>query len=186
MTGAGAAPGGLKRALRRDLRAVRAAAVAGLDAAQRGAAAEAVAEYVRPLLRAPVGAYAAAGDEIDPAPAAPGAALPWFEHEGPPMRFRLGPPTHQHRFGPQPGPDAPLVEPMTLLVPLLACTPAGIRLGQGGGFYDRYLAARADRGDMTVVGCAWDCQVVDDLPTEPHDMALDWIATPTRLIRCRA
>lgn len=101
------------------------------------------------------------------------------------MRFRLGAPTQPHRFGPQPAPDTPLVEPMTLLVPLLACTPAGVRLGQGGGYYDRYLAERADRGDMTVVGCAWDCQVVDDLPTEPHDMALDWIATPTRLIRCR-
>ena len=78
----------------------------------------------------------------------------------------------------QPKLDAGLVEPSVLLVPLVGFTATGIRLGQGGGHYDRWLAAHPG---TTAIGIAWDCQLVDDLPTEPHDVPLAAIVTPTRI-----
>ncbi|MDC0886417.1 5-formyltetrahydrofolate cyclo-ligase [Altererythrobacter sp.] len=78
----------------------------------------------------------------------------------------------------QPSEDAQLIEPDMLFVPLLAFTLQGDRLGQGGGHYDRWLAAHPGR---TKVGLAWDAQLVDELPVEAHDQRLDAIVTPTRL-----
>ncbi len=72
---------------------------------------------------------------------------------------------------------APFV-PEVLFVPLLGFTAAGDRLGQGGGHYDRWLAEHPGR--MTI-GLAWDVQLYERLPVEPHDMALDAIVTPTRI-----
>ena len=77
----------------------------------------------------------------------------------------------------QPGDDAPELIPALAFVPLLAFTARGERLGQGGGHYDRWLAAN---GDTIPIGLAWDCQLADDLPCEPHDRALQAVVTPTR------
>ena len=52
------------------------------------------------------------------------------------------------------------------------------RLGQGGGHYDRWLAHHPD---TIRIGMAWDGQLVDELPVEPHDVPLDAVVTPTRL-----
>ena len=57
-------------------------------------------------------------------------------------------------------------------------TAQGKRLGQGGGHYDRWLASRPA---TLRIGLAWDAQLVEELPVEPHDMALNAIVTPTRL-----
>ena len=73
--------------------------------------------------------------------------------------------------------DAPLVQPQVLFVPLVSFT-TGARLGQGGGHYDRWLA---DHPDTVAIGLAWDCQLVDALPIEPHDIPLTAIITPTRI-----
>ena len=78
----------------------------------------------------------------------------------------------------QPDETAEEVTPDVLFVPLLAFTPEGQRLGQGGGFYDRYCAAHPG---VPAIGLAWDMQVVDSLPTEDHDMPLTAIVTPTRI-----
>lgn len=78
----------------------------------------------------------------------------------------------------QPDDEAVTVEPDVLFIPLLAFTAHGARLGQGGGHYDRWLAAHTGK---TKVGLAWDMQRVDDLPQEPHDHKLDAIVTPTRM-----
>ena len=78
---------------------------------------------------------------------------------------------------PQPA-DAPLVQPEVLFVPLVGFTSQGARLGQGGGHYDRWLA---DHPDTMAIGLAWDCQLVDALPVEPHDIPLTAIITPTRI-----
>lgn len=56
------------------------------------------------------------------------------------------------------------------IVPGLAFTRDGARLGYGGGWYDRFLSA-APRSALTV-GVAHSFQVVDSLPTEPHDIML--------------
>ena len=71
--------------------------------------------------------------------------------------------------------DAPLV-PDVVLVPLLAWTRAGDRLGYGGGYYDATLGAlRADNPALRAVGVAWDAQRVAVLPTEAHDARLDYV-----------
>ena len=78
----------------------------------------------------------------------------------------------------QPLADAPVSDPDVLIVPLVGFTAEGERLGQGGGHYDRWLATRPD---VTAIGLAWDCQLVETLPTEPHDRRLDALVTPTRM-----
>lgn len=64
--------------------------------------------------------------------------------------------------------------PDVLLVPLLAWDGQGRRLGYGGGYYDRTLAALPGR--MTI-GCAYAAQRVPEVPVGPHDMLLDAVAT---------
>lgn len=78
----------------------------------------------------------------------------------------------------QPGADADAVVPDVLFVPLVGFTAQGHRLGQGGGHYDRWLAAHPD---ALAIGLAWDCQLCDTLPVEPHDRPLAAVVTPTRL-----
>jgi 5-formyltetrahydrofolate cyclo-ligase len=76
--------------------------------------------------------------------------------------------------GPQAAiPDATI--PDVVVVPGLAFTPAGDRLGQGGGWYDRFLAGI---GPSTVtVGVGFAVQLVDSLPVEAHDVRLDHVVT---------
>lgn len=78
----------------------------------------------------------------------------------------------------QPGPDAAAIEPQVLFVPLLGFTADGARLGQGGGHYDRWLAAHPG---SVAIGLAWDCQLVEAIPCEDHDAPLTAVVTPTRL-----
>ncbi len=68
--------------------------------------------------------------------------------------------------------------PGILFVPLVGFTAEGGRLGQGGGHYDRWLAAHPQ---TTAIGLAWDCQLLDALPIEAHDQSLTAIVTPTRI-----
>jgi 5-formyltetrahydrofolate cyclo-ligase len=79
----------------------------------------------------------------------------------------------------QPRIDAPEVVPEVLFMPLIGFTAKGDRLGQGGGYYDRFLAAHPQ---TIAIGMAWDVQEVADLPTELHDMRLSAIVTPTRVL----
>ena len=79
----------------------------------------------------------------------------------------------------QPRADAPVVVPEVLFMPLLGFTANGDRLGQGGGYYDRFLAAHPQ---TVAIGMAWDVQEVPELPTELHDMRLSAIVTPTRVL----
>ena len=111
-------------------------------------------------------------------------ALPWFAGRDAAMRFRLWrDPFGDHGLEPgpygalQPGEDAEDVSPALVFVPLLGFTAAGDRLGQGGGHYDRWLAANPA---ATAIGLAWDCQLADALPREPHDRQLRAVVTPTR------
>jgi len=112
-------------------------------------------------------------------------ALPWYADRDAPLRFRLWEDPY-HEDGLEPGPfrfgqpvaSAPEVTPDVVMVPLIAFTADGHRLGQGGGHYDRWLEAHPD---AMAVGMAWDCQLVDTLPIEPHDRILRAVVTPTRL-----
>lgn len=99
-----------------------------------------------------------------------------------PLRFypwRYGDPLDQDILGI----PAPLVGqevlPNLLLVPLVGVDRTGNRLGQGAGIYDRTIARlRACSGHKLVtVGVAFDCQVIENMPPEPHDEKLDFILT---------
>ena len=79
----------------------------------------------------------------------------------------------------QPGVDAPVVVPEVLFMPLVGFTAKGDRLGQGGGYYDRFLAAHPQ---TIAIGMAWDIQQVPELPIELHDIRLSAIVTPTRVL----
>ena len=183
-----------KQDLRKSLRAARREHVAALD---KGTRALLFLRPPRPLLEviAPddrIGLYSAMPHE---APASGYArffaergnalALPRFAHRGAPMEFaRFTDPFEESDLetGPfgllQPLPDADTLDPEVLLVPLLGFTADGGRIGQGGGHYDRYLAAHPQ---VTAIGLAWDAQLVDTLPTEAHDVPLSFVVTPTRL-----
>jgi len=63
-------------------------------------------------------------------------------------------------------------------------TPEGFRLGNGGGFFDRYMAKMAaeNRRPMTVA-VAYDALVTNDFCPQAHDVAFDWIATESGVRR---
>ncbi|MFA7431521.1 MAG: 5-formyltetrahydrofolate cyclo-ligase [Rhodospirillaceae bacterium] len=82
--------------------------------------------------------------------------------------------------------EAEEVRPVCLLVPLLAFDRKGVRLGYGGGFYDRTLAALRAVGPVVAVGVAYAGQEVDALPAEPHDERLDWVVTEKEVIQISA
>lgn len=69
----------------------------------------------------------------------------------------------------------PLI-PKTWLIPGLAFTSSGSRLGYGGGWYDRFLSEAAP--DSLKLGLAYDFQLVPYIPCERHDISLSKIITP--------
>ncbi len=93
-------------------------------------------------------------------------------------RWHPGAPLHPGRYGTR-HPDGPVGTPAVLLVPLLAFDARCHRLGYGGGYYDRTIAALPC---VRTVGCAFAAQQVDAVPVLPHDAALDAVATEAGVI----
>ena len=60
-----------------------------------------------------------------------------------------------------------------LFVPVVGMDREGYRLGQAGGYYDATLSAMKYRLQAKTIGVGFDCQLVDTLPREPHDLPLD-------------
>ncbi len=134
-----------------------------------------------------VAAYLPIGSEIDPRPlmkrlASNGAelCLPRVEEDGT-MTYRAwapGEPLEARPFGlSEPAGDAPFVSPTLVLAPLLGYDRAGNRLGYGQGHYDRALSKLREQGRVFVCGLAFFDQEVETLPSEPHDIPLDWVMT---------
>jgi 5-formyltetrahydrofolate cyclo-ligase len=71
--------------------------------------------------------------------------------------------------------------PDVVVVPGLAFTAAGDRLGQGGGWYDRFLARV--RIDCTTIGVCFAEQIVDMLPVEAHDVTMRHVVTDQAIVR---
>lgn len=69
-----------------------------------------------------------------------------------------------------------------VLVPALAVARDGTRLGRGGGYFDRWLAAVGPH-DRLVVAVVYDDEVVDVLPREPHDVTVSAALTPSGVVR---
>jgi len=88
-----------------------------------------------------------------------------------------------YRGIPEPHADAPLVDPAAVdvaIVPGVAFDATGRRLGYGGGYYDRLLPLL--RPDVARIAGAFDVQVVDVVPAAAHDLVVDTIVTPTRML----
>lgn len=169
-----------------------------LDAARPDAARQAAA--LLPIERLPAfewfSSYHAMGSELDPAPLAERLmaagrrlALPVTVAADAPLVFRAwskGQEPVVDAFGvPSPPPSAQEVRPGLVICPLLAFDRTGARLGQGGGHYDRTLAALRQAGPVFVLGLAYAGQEVEGLPAEPHDQRLDAILTESGYIEVR-
>lgn len=83
-----------------------------------------------------------------------------------------------------PGPEAAVLHPQLMLVPLAAFDRTGHRIGYGAGYYDRAIAAlrRAGRPPR-LIGVAFDVQEVDEVPHDSHDIAMPAILTESGLRR---
>jgi 5-formyltetrahydrofolate cyclo-ligase len=75
------------------------------------------------------------------------------------------------------------IEPDIVFIPLLAVDGRGVRLGQGGGYYDRTLARLRARRPVTAVGVGYAVQRVARLPSDAFDQPMDWILTEAGLER---
>ena len=162
---------------------------------RRAELARACADFARRIARfaddldmakdAVVSFYWPMGDEADPRAladelAARGhlLALPVVVAKKSPLvfrRWRTGDRLAVHPFGMhEPAASAPEATPDILLVPLLAFDARGHRLGQGGGYYDRTLAALQSKRAIAI---AYAGQEMPELPRAPHDHALDGVVT---------
>lgn len=161
-----------------------------------GAGQSAAARFPDALIPPPggvVAGYRALGSEIDADPlmirlAAAGArlALPVMQGEGQPLCFRRWEEGQALERGPhnvhEPGKTAEEVVPDLVLVPLVAIDRRGVRMGYGKGYYDRTLEGLRARGKVRAVGLAFDEQIVDVVPEDPHDQRLDALLTPTQFL----
>jgi len=192
-------PSPSKDLLRIELKSRRAALafahpLAGDDLADAAAAALDLAD-VWPAHNAIVSGYWPIQSEINPFP-----LMQMFEERGYDLalpvlhptaggydmrfrRFHLGDPLVPGPFGiREPGEIAPDVEPDVLLLPMLGFDASGVRLGYGGGYFDRALAALRAKKAVTAYGIAFSAQQLAEVPREGHDERLDGIFTETGLV----
>ncbi|KAG0192357.1 hypothetical protein DFQ28_009458 [Apophysomyces sp. BC1034] len=109
------------------------------------------------------------------------AALPVIVTAHEPMAYHAwspGSPMKEGRYRiPVPAREETVV-PDLLLAPCVGFDASRYRLGYGGGYFDRTLAAWPPQADRPVtVGVAYECARVDRLPHEAHDLPLDVIVT---------
>ncbi len=80
--------------------------------------------------------------------------------------------------------DAAILDPTIMLVPLAAFDARGHRIGYGAGHYDRAIARLHARGlHPRLYGIAFDCQEVERVPAEAHDVPLPAVLTESGLRR---
>ena len=188
-----------KQALRAKARARR----RQLTTSSRAVAVDAALTHLRGSLPLAdiscVAAYWPLADEFDARPMLQAlhrdghaCVLPVVVARARPLIFRLWQPDmelQQGGFGVfAPPASAPARRPDLLLVPLLAFDAVGYRLGYGGGYYDRTLAAlRTDgEGGPSAIGLAFAGQEVVHVPHGPGDQQLDGILTEAEFRRFRS
>ena len=105
----------------------------------------------------------------------PDADLDWASYEGPDS-LRPGPRGLTEPSEPPRGPDA-VARADLVLVPALAVDRSGVRLGRGGGSYDRALA-RVGPGIPTIA-LLYDGELLDEVPAAAHDQRVRLVARPS-------
>ncbi|UPT42537.1 5-formyltetrahydrofolate cyclo-ligase [Streptomyces sp. WAC00303] len=104
--------------------------------------------------------------------------LDWAAYEGPEHLLPAGRGLLEPD-GPRLGPAA-VLDADAVLLPGLAVDGSGMRLGRGGGSYDRVLARLTAAGaHPSLVVLLYDDEVVARVPSEPHDHPVDAVVTPT-------
>ncbi len=76
------------------------------------------------------------------------------------------------------------------IIPGIGFDLKGNRLGYGAGYYDKLLSHKSKRlsktgGRITTIALAFEEQIAEKIPSEPHDIRVDLIVTDKRLIRCK-
>lgn len=178
-----------RRALRREMVARR-AALSGAEHAALSAGIVAHLQRVLPVpaavafcwpikhepdVRAVVGHWVGLGAQ---------AALPVVLAEARPLAFRAwrdDTPLELDRYGIPIPAAGPWLVPDLILLPLNGFDAAGYRLGYGGGFFDRTLAALSPR--PLAVGVGFEINRLDSIRPESHDQRLDWIVTEAGAFR---
>ncbi len=150
---------------------------------------ERVFERLAPVTGMLVGGYWPIRREVDCIPllrrileAGGAVALPAVTGPKQPLEFRPWTPATRMAAGrwdiPHPA-EGPAVQPAVLLVPLVGFDAAGHRLGYGGGYYDRTLAALPVR--PLAIGLGFEFARLASLRPQPHDAAMDLIVTEAGL-----
>lgn len=156
----------------------------GAFAAGQGAAAAHLAAVLAGHAGRVLAGYMPMRTEIDPLPAMAAhrgtVCVPVIPGRGVPLRFRVWTPDTEMvdgEFGARIPGTGDWAEPEVLIVPLLAWDRRGYRLGYGGGFYDRTLAALRATGPRVAIGFAFAAQEVAEVPIEATDECLDHLVT---------
>jgi 5-formyltetrahydrofolate cyclo-ligase len=174
-----------RRVLRERLIAARQGWLAGAPGAQAAIGA-ALRDVLRQLEPSVLGTYWPIRCEFNPSGvlfadkgrAVLTLALPYARKQPREMEYRLWDrrePSLRDECG-IPAADGAAVVPDVVLVPCVGYTADGLRLGYGGGYFDRWLAQHAG---VTSVGVAWSAGELgrDEFAAEPHDRPLDLIVT---------
>jgi 5-formyltetrahydrofolate cyclo-ligase len=191
---AGAASGGVaaeKAALRRRLLADRARLSPDQRAAAGRALRDAVLELPQVQMAGTIAAYYSLSSEPDTHSLVyalwkrggyvllpllrPDADLDWASYEGPDS-LRPGPRGLAEPAEPPRGMDA-VARADLVLVPALAVDRGGVRLGRGGGSYDRALARVAP--GIPTIALLYDGELLDEVPADDHDQRVRLVARPS-------
>jgi 5-formyltetrahydrofolate cyclo-ligase len=172
---------------------------AALPAAERAAAAEAIAARAFPVTIKPgmiVSGFMPLKSEINPLPllrklADAGAqlALPVISGRGKPLimrAYKFGDDLARGQWGiREPMPGARPVAPDIVIVPLAAFDRTGHRIGYGAGYYDMTIAALRAKKPVTTVGIAFAAQEIPHVPATERDERLDLVLTEREVIDFR-
>ncbi len=114
------------------------------------------------------------------------AALPVVVEKNKALAFRQWHPDMEMMIGlyeiPHPAEDS-AITPETILVPVVGFDGAGYRLGYGGGYYDRTIAAFEKR--PTTIGIGFELGRLETIDPGPHDIAMDMIVTEAGVFKTR-
>ncbi len=134
-------------------------------------------------------------------------ALPVVVASGSPLLFRQWTPDTPLLSGPldipYPGAQSPQLQPSHVLLPVVGIDAAGYRLGYGGGYFDRTLAALAATGIATglatdpatpapgksaplVIATGYELCRIPSIDPQLHDIPMDWLVTERGLYRREA